>query len=199
MLTSCLRCLRWRRCSIRFWLYKRPLVSFVLVALIVVCFQIILMVLFSEQQAQEASKPRYDRRARNKVAKVALVTKNKISSRGLGKILGVKEEDQNLYLPTSQGEFNCLHSQQIIEYSRLNDDYCDCEDGSDEPSTSACPSSTFVCLAGGRRIPSSRVNDGICDCCDGTDEYQARSVIPAVDRAVQQKIGQFLSPCVNSC
>merc|ERR1719385_574387 len=85
MLTSCLRCLRWRRCSIRFWLYKRPLVSFVLVALIVVCFQIILMVLFSEQQAQEASKPRYDRRARNKVAKVALVTKNKISSRGLGK------------------------------------------------------------------------------------------------------------------
>lgn len=50
----------------------------------------------------------------------------------------------------------------------MNDDYCDCPDGSDEPGTSACEGvagATFYCKNEGH-IPgvilSSRVNDGIC-------------------------------------
>ena len=67
----------------------------------------------------------------------------------------------------------------VIPLEMVNDDYCDCADGSDEPDTSACagiaPTTSFGCSAAvvgqaGVRLPASRVGDGVCDCCDGSDE-----------------------------
>ncbi|KAJ3413355.1 hypothetical protein HDV05_008137 [Chytridiales sp. JEL 0842] len=91
---------------------------------------------------------------------------------------GVHPSKKHLYPATSAkgGSFACLDGEKSIPASAVNDDYCDCADGSDEPGTSACVDGVFYCTNEGHigaSIPSSRVNDGVCDpeCCDGSDEY----------------------------
>ncbi|KAF2006918.1 glucosidase 2 subunit beta precursor [Amniculicola lignicola CBS 123094] len=114
--------------------------------------------------------------------------------------------------------FTCISNPSIkIPVSRLNDDYCDCPDGSDEPGTSACafisplsppsPSEVTVgqfdealalpgyyCKNKGHipsYIPFTNVNDGACDydlCCDGSDEWEAVGGLKCEDRCA--KIGK---------
>ncbi|EEP76776.1 G19P1 protein [Uncinocarpus reesii 1704] len=112
---------------------------------------------------------------------------------------GVGPEFAKFYKDSST--FTCISNPSItIAYSAVNDDYCDCPDGSDEPGTSACsfisnfsPSFIsdpgdeksnrtpalpgFYCKNKGHKpsyVPFQRVNDGVCDydlCCDGSDEW----------------------------
>ncbi|KAJ3476466.1 hypothetical protein NLI96_g11139 [Meripilus lineatus] len=94
------------------------------------------------------------------------------------KTFGVPPDLLPKYTPlpnTSPSTWKCLDGSKLIPWSTVNDDYCDCPDGSDEPGTGACPDTNFYCQNRGHigaLIPSSRVRDGLCepDCCDGSDE-----------------------------
>uniref|UniRef100_A0A3Q2QJ43 Glucosidase 2 subunit beta n=1 Tax=Fundulus heteroclitus TaxID=8078 RepID=A0A3Q2QJ43_FUNHE len=79
------------------------------------------------------------------------------------KIRGISSSYKRFY--RERKSFLCIDGSKMIPFEQVNDDYCDCADGSDEPGTSACPRGRFYCTNLGFRphyIPSSRVNDGIC-------------------------------------
>ncbi|XP_071758762.1 glucosidase 2 subunit beta-like isoform X1 [Centroberyx gerrardi] len=92
------------------------------------------------------------------------------------KIRGISLSYKRFY--RERKTFLCIDGSKMIPFEQVNDDYCDCEDGSDEPGTAACPGGRFYCTNLGFRphyIQSSRVNDGICDCCDASDEYNSHT------------------------
>ncbi|KAK1429043.1 hypothetical protein QVD17_11242 [Tagetes erecta] len=94
-------------------------------------------------------------------------------------LLGVAPQDELYYKGLwSSGKVKCKDGSKTFTKSQLNDDFCDCFDGTDEPGTSACPTGKFYCRNAGYSpliVFSSRINDGICDCCDGSDEYDGKT------------------------
>lgn len=110
------------------------------------------------------------------ILSVLILLSNSLSEE-LPRLRGVSKNDIYKYQPDENGNWHCLNdSSIIIPLDRINDNYCDCPDGSDEPGTSACSNSKFFCENIGftsHYLPSFKVDDGICDydlCCDGSDE-----------------------------
>ncbi|KAK5117957.1 hypothetical protein LTR62_004001 [Meristemomyces frigidus] len=129
---------------------------------------------------------------------------------------GVGPEFAKFYKDPST--FTCISNPSTkLPVKHLNDDYCDCPDGSDEPGTAACAhlshlsphtpadvsnaeaNSTlalpgFYCKNKGHiptYIPFTNVNDGICDyevCCDGSEEWEHVGGVRCEDRC--QQIGK---------
>jgi len=61
----------------------------------------------------------------------------------------------------------CDGGKKILKLHYINDDYCDCDDGSDEPGTAACAgrNAVFYCKNAGHiavSIPTGWVDDGHC-------------------------------------
>lgn len=97
-------------------------------------------------------------------------------------IRGIRIRDLDHYTKKFPNQkFKCLEREIEISFSRVNDDYCDCPDGSDETYTNACSNGKFYCTKQTRHVTgrgkdvfvaSSRINDGICDCTDCSDEFK---------------------------
>ncbi|CAJ2645715.1 unnamed protein product [Trifolium pratense] len=106
------------------------------------------------------------------VASFLLIASSSLSFSHSSSLFGVHPLDEKYY---SSQFIKCKDgSKSFSRDHRLNDNFCDCSDGTDEPGTSACPAGKFYCRNLGSKpqfIVSSHVNDRFCDCCDGSDEY----------------------------
>lgn len=96
---------------------------------------------------------------------------------------------------------SCDEGWTVVGREWIDDSYCDCADGTDESSSSACSSvaassSRFECANEGyfsTTVPLSRVDDGFCDCCDGSDEEggicdNVCEAVQAAERAERERI-----------
>ncbi|XP_019449053.1 PREDICTED: glucosidase 2 subunit beta [Lupinus angustifolius] len=93
-------------------------------------------------------------------------------------LIGVHPLDERYY---SSEVIKCKDGSKSFSRDHLNDNFCDCPDGTDEPGTPACPAGKFYCRNLGSKpqfIFSSHINDNFCDCCDGSDEYEGRIHCP---------------------
>lgn len=107
-------------------------------------------------------------------------------------LIGVAPYEYSKY---SADVFVC-DGDKILGRDELNDNFCDCLDGTDEPGTSSCSNAVFNCVNKGYRmikLPSSRVGDGICDCCDGSDEFGQCSDVCSVAASKEREMLEKLT------
>merc|ERR1711953_309764 len=131
------------------WLYRRlpyflrrrltpqqaPFVLVVILAAFVIVFQLILM--FNNNDEIEALEQKL---------KTLKTSKSQHHRRPLAQIIGIDPKLRRFYVPTDKNKFVCLDSNQEIPFDWVNDDFCDCPNGSDEPATGACQKITSTVL-----------------------------------------------------
>ena len=167
--------------------YKRKFFLFFLIVLIFAIIFIIYQFIFLNQLATnriellEVSKHNENEYRNHKLVDVKPLQPATLDHNKKIPYLGIRIRDLEHYQPRYANQlFKCLNSPEEISFNKVNDDYCDCTDGSDETSTNACSNGKFYCTKQLRHktgrgqdvfISTSRINDKICDCSDCSDEF----------------------------
>jgi hypothetical protein len=120
-----------RKCKIDY-LYRTKLKVIVLIVILICIFLLICQLKYLEFPGDEfVDYNGYDK----------VVQKEKRL-----RLKGIRPSDIPIYIPNEKGNFMCSHTREEIDFSKVNDDFCDCLfDGSDEPGTSACLNGRFYC------------------------------------------------------
>ena len=107
------------------WLFRRPVAAFTVCISLILVVQVLIIVSWNWESDNSNIKyrnlPKADKSQQLPIAKF----KGKE-----GKILGLKPTLQHFYKADGQGMWSCLDKSEIIPFSFVNDDYCDCKDGS---------------------------------------------------------------------
>ncbi|CAM9186367.1 unnamed protein product, partial [Laminaria digitata] len=134
----------------------------------------VLLLIIGEANALFGFGERHSDAAEARATAMALIRENAAGDDFVPPAGGVGRRDAARFIAArASGKLVCGGSASVVSWEMVNDDFCDCKDGSDEPGTSACSNGVFECANRGHRpvrMPSSRVGDGVCDCCDGSDE-----------------------------
>ncbi|OAY65376.1 Glucosidase 2 subunit beta [Ananas comosus] len=119
------------------------------------------------------------------------------SSLASSSLLGVAPQDEEYF---AGAVIACRDGSKLFARDRLNDGFCDCPDGTDEPGTSACPEGKFYCKNIGdvpRYLFSSFVNDRIC-----ADGFPSKSRLDLEDLIMKLrglKIAVIIQLCLAMC
>lgn len=134
--------------------YKRKIfIFFIVVFLFSVCL-IIYQFRFINQ-LQEASKEIYITERQRRLDEITH-EQNKLVANPIQQpsasitrrdiILGIRLRDlENYQKKFNHQLFKCLNDAKEISFEKINDNYCDCPDGSDETFTNACSNGKFYC------------------------------------------------------
>lgn len=107
----------------------------------------VLLLILGEANALFGFGERQSHAAEARATAMALIRENAAGDDFVPPASGVGRRDAARFIAArASGKLACGGSASVVSWEMVNDDFCDCKDGSDEPGTSACSNGEFEWL-----------------------------------------------------